>query len=103
MIEAFVTIQDLPQESNDNYYKGVFMAIACSIMGALCNILIKKCEKIRSTVIVFYSGVCGIVVALVFWVITSESKKILNSFEEMKCIEWALLGMISLIGKMVVE
>ena len=79
------------------------MAIACSIMGALCNILIRKCEKIRSTVIVFYSGVCGIVVALVFWMITSESKKILISFEEMKFHEWALLGMISFIGKVVVD
>ena len=91
-------MQEEEGNNYDSYYKGVLMAIACSIMGALSNIMIKKCEKIRSTVLVFYSGACGIIVALISWIISSESKKMLLDFEDMKISDWALLGMISVIG-----
>ena len=74
------------------------MAIGCSIMGALSSILVKKCEKIRSTVLVFYSGACGIIVALISWIIDTESKKTLIHFEQMNVSDWALLCIISIIG-----
>ena len=83
----------------DNYYKGVLMALGCSIMGSLINILIKKCEKIRSTVLVFYSGGCGIIVSLISWIISPDSKLMLLNFEEMKISNWALIAGISIIGK----
>ncbi len=74
------------------------MALSCAVMGALCNILINKCEKIRSTVLVFYGGVCGIFVALIGWLMDPNSNMILTNFEALKAFDWVLLISISLIG-----
>ena len=82
----------------ERYYEGVFMALSCAIMGALCNIFITKCEKIRSTVLVFYGGAFGIIVALLGWIIDPESSKILTKFEALGTSDWLLLCMISMIG-----
>ena len=47
-----------------SYYTGVMMAITCAIFGSLCNILINKCDQTRSTVLVFYAGISGIMVSI---------------------------------------
>ena len=84
--------------SDEGYFKGVLMGIGCAVMGAFCNILINKCSKVRSTVLVFYGGAAGIIVALLGWLIDPESNKILTNFEDLRATDWILLCVISLVG-----
>merc|ERR1711993_185689 len=59
-------------QDNENYYVGVTLALSCAIFGSLCNILINKslfcsnttrckCDQIKSTLLVFYAGISGII------------------------------------------
>ena len=48
----------------DNYFLGAGLAIGAAVTGSLANILIAKCEVVTSSVLVFYSGLGGVIVAL---------------------------------------
>ena len=49
-----------------DYYFGVILAIGCAVCGSLCNIAISRVgSDVSSAGLVFYSGLGGIVVAIV--------------------------------------
>ena len=68
------------------------------ITGALCNILINKCHRIRSTVLVFFAGLGGIIISILAWMLDRNSSTVLTSMEHLEAFGWAILSMISLIG-----
>merc|ERR1712141_584887 len=86
---------DLMQD-NENYYVGVTLALSCAIFGSLCNILINKCDQIKSTLLVFYAGISGIIISILGCLANSQE----NFFHlgELKATDWLILTFLSLSG-----
>ena len=58
----------------DNYFLGAGLAIGAAVTGSLANILIAKCEVVTSSVLVFYSGMGGVIVALLCSIFDSHNR-----------------------------
>merc|ERR1712141_232228 len=86
---------DLIQD-NKNYYVGVTLALSCAIFGSLCNILINKCDQIKSSLLVFYAGVSGIIISIL--VCLANSKENFYHLGELKATDWLILTFLSLSG-----
>ena len=81
---------------NKNYYVGVTLALSCAIFGSLCNILINKCDQIKSSLLVFYAGVSGIIISIL--VCLANSKENFYHLGELKATDWLILTFLSLSG-----
>ena len=42
------------------------LALSCAIIGSASNVLIAKCQEVSSSVFVFYGGLGGVLLAVVF-------------------------------------
>lgn len=87
-VTAANSLQDEP--GSDNYFLGAGLAIGAALTGSLANILIAKCEIITSSVLVFYSGMGGVIVAL-FCSIFDPYNKIVFSISDISLNDWAIL------------
>merc|ERR1719158_2149985 len=63
---------------SDGYYVGAVLAISTAVTGSLANVIIAKCERVSSTVMVFFSGVGGVVLALVFSIFDQDNNIVFN-------------------------
>ena len=81
-----------------NYYTGAALAIGCAICGSLCNILIRKSVGVRSSTLVFFAGIFGIVVSVVGCFFDEDGNRILTNFESLSPADWTMLVGISLVG-----
>ena len=84
------------ENNNKNYYTGVTMALTCAIFGSLCNILINKCDQVRSTLLVFYAGISGIIISVLGCLVNSQET--FSHLGELVVIDWLILTVISLVG-----
>jgi len=64
--------------SSSNYYLGVLMAVCTAMFGALNNVVIARCEKVSSKVMVFYAGLGGVIIAFICSYFDEENKIIYN-------------------------
>ena len=72
------------------------MALSCAIFGSLCNILINKCDQIKSTLLVFYAGVSGIIISILGCLANSHEN--FYHLGELKATDWLILTFLSLSG-----
>jgi len=68
----------LVSEDSPGYYVGAVLAISTAVTGSLANVIIAKCERVSSTVMVFFSGVGGVVLALVFSIFDQDNNIVFN-------------------------
>jgi drug/metabolite transporter (DMT)-like permease len=76
------------------------MAMGCAICGSLCNILINKCDQIRSTILVFYAGLCGVFASIIGCLLQADTNRIVTDLESLLPMDWVILIMTSLVGIM---
>jgi len=86
---------DVPYDNN--YYVGVLLAVSTAITGATANVIIAKCESVSSSVMVFFSGLGGMVLALLFSIF-DEDNKIIFSISSISLDQWLILAMLGAMG-----
>lgn len=84
-------------QRSEQYFYGACLAISCALCGAMCNILIKKCDGISSTSLVFVAGIAGILISVVGCFL-DETDHIIPSMEELTPMTWFILLVLSFIG-----
>ena len=95
---ANATSNEEKHRRDNNYYFGVTLALSCAIFGSMCNILINKCEHAKSTVLVFYSGISGVIVSIIGLLISTDALGFFNHLASLSVTDWVTLSMISIIG-----
>jgi len=83
-------------EDSPGYYVGAILAISTAVTGSLANVIIAKCERVSSTVMVFFSGVGGVVLALVFSIFDQDNTIVFNP----TVITWEQWGVLVVLGGM---
>ena len=80
-----------------DYYIGVLLALATAVMGAMANVCIAKCENVSSKVLVFYSGLGGLIISLICSCF-DEKNKIFFSISAVDINTWLVLGLVGVTG-----
>ena len=91
--EGFNTDED----EDSGYYMGVLLAIATAVTGSMANVTIAKCEKVSSKVMVFYSGLGGLLISLVCSS-RDPANAILFSITAIAGDTWLMLILLGLMG-----
>ena len=82
-----------------NYYFGVILAIGCAVCGSLCNITINRVgSDVSSTGLAFYSGLGGIVVAIVGSLADRQVDRVVGAIESFSVDNWVILVAVSAVG-----
>ena len=98
LLEEEDPLVNVPDHGTSDYYFGVAMALSCAICGALCNILINKCEGISSTALVFYTGVAGILISVVGCSTDNDEDHLVERMSALTPASWSVLVLISFLG-----
>lgn len=75
------------------YYIGAVLALSTAIMGSTANVIIAKCESVSSSVMVFYSGLGGVVLALACSFMDSNNR-IVFDITSIPYDQWLILVML---------
>jgi len=89
------------QDDDYSYFFGVLLAVGAAITGSGSNVIVAKCEEMSSIAMVTYSGLGGILLALVYGLSVDPDDKIVSSFMSVTAEEWLpllLLGAMGLVG-----
>jgi len=81
------------QGYGDAYYIGVLLALSTAVTGALTNVVIAKVEGASSSLMVFYSGLGGVFLALGFSFLDPNNRIIFN-IAAIEVDEWLFLLML---------
>lgn len=87
----------VPSDTGPSYYIGALLALGAALTGASANVIIAKCQEVSSSVMVFYSGLGGVVLAFVFGFLDPQDR-ILFSISSVSTTEWLVLGMLGGMG-----
>jgi len=79
------------------YYIGVILALSTAVIGSTANVIIAKCESVSSSVLVFYSGLGGVVVALACSFMDPHNR-IVFDIASITYKEWIILVMLGSSG-----
>lgn len=102
--ENITNMTELAQDTDglyhfeESYYIGAGLALSCAVCGSACNILIAKCQGVKTMTLVFYSGVMGIIVGTIGCLVQPENGRILLNIEALQPQDWILLIVISALG-----
>ena len=83
--------------NSGSYYLGVLLAVSTAVTGATANVIIAKCEKVSSSIMVFYSGLGGVFLALIFSIFDEENRIIFN-ITSISLNQWLILTMLGTMG-----
>jgi len=82
-----------------DYYFGVILAIGCAVCGSLCNIAISRVgSDVSSAGLVFYSGLGGIVVAIVGSLADRQVDRVVGAIGSFSVDNWVILVAVSAVG-----
>jgi len=81
------------QPTYEFYYIGAILALSTAVSGSLANVIIAKCESVSSSVMVFYSGLGGVVLALVCSSMDGNNR-IVFDIASIPYDEWLILIML---------
>lgn len=79
------------------YYLGATLALGCAISGSASNVLIAKCQEVSSSVLVFYSGLGGVILAVVFTA-TDPSIRDMEAADYFNPDEMLVLSLVTALG-----
>jgi len=84
---------DEDDEYGSRYYVGVILALSTAITGSLANVIIAKVEGASSSLMVFYSGIGGVLLGLGFSFFDPENRLVFN-IGSIAMDEWIILLML---------
>merc|ERR1719474_2093216 len=96
MKESYKATRDLMERDEGytgTYYIGVVLALGTAVIGSTANVFIAKCEDVSSSVMVFYSGLGGVVVALACGFMDKDNR-IIFDIGSIPYDEWLILLML---------
>ena len=79
------------------YYLGASLALGCAIAGSTSNVLIAKCQEVSSSVLVFYSGLGGVLLAGVFTA-TNPNIRNMSTGDYFNPDEMLVLSLVTALG-----
>jgi len=96
MKESYKASRDLMERDEGytgTYYIGVVLALGTAVIGSTANVFIAKCEDVSSSVMVFYSGLGGVVAALACGFMDKDNR-IIFDIGSIPYDEWLILLML---------
>jgi len=94
---ASIEANSIHAGEGSKYYTGVALALLGATTGASSNILIAKCTSIHSMVLVFYSGLGGCLLALLYSLV-DPTDRINSRLTSILPTEWLYLGVLAGMG-----
>ena len=85
------------EEGSSNYYLGAVLAVSAAVTGAMANVVIARCEKVSSKVMVFYSGLGGVILAFICSSFDADNK-IIFAVSTISTNQWLILVFLGLMG-----
>ena len=79
------------------YYIGVMLALGCALCGAMANVSMAKCEKVSSKVLMFYSGLGGLLLSLLVSAL-DPAADLLLTLASIPGTTWLLLIVLGVMG-----
>jgi len=80
------------------YYIGVLLALGAAMCGSASNVIVAKVEEISSTSLCTYSGLGGVLLALVYGTMVDTEDVILTNITMVSAQEWLILLLLSGMG-----
>jgi len=94
--EGFIMAVDY--DDSFGYYIGVLLALGAAMCGSASNVIVAKVEEISSTSLCTYSGLGGVVLALVYGTMVDTEDVILTNITMVSAQEWLILLLLSGMG-----
>jgi len=88
-------------DDGDGYFIGVLLALGAAVSGSASNVIVAKVEEISTTSLCTYSGLGGIILALIYGTMLDTEDVILTNITMVTANEWLillLLGGMGLVG-----
>ena len=85
------------EEGSSSYYIGAVLAVSTAVTGAMANVVIARCEKVSSKVMVFYSGLGGCILAFICSIFDNDNK-IIFAISTISGNQWLVLVSLGLMG-----
>ena len=91
--------EDLTDEEPgaSRYYVGCLLAVLTGVFGAANNVVIARCEKVSSKVMVFYAGLGGLIISFICSSFDADNKIIYN-ITAISSNQWLVLTLLGLMG-----
>ena len=91
--------EDLSDEEPgaSKYYVGCLLAVLTGVFGAANNVVIARCEKVSSKVMVFYAGLGGLIISFICSSFDADNKIIYN-ITVISSNQWLVLTGLGLMG-----
>ena len=80
------------------YYIGVIIALSAALAKGVLNICVNKCSKIKSTVLMWWTGFGGIFVSLIAFTFDKNARMLSTEIFEVSYTEWLLLFGLAISG-----
>ena len=88
---------DGDDDDGGGYYIGVMLALSCALCGAMANVSMAKCEKVSSKVLMFYSGLGGLLLSLLVSAL-DPAADLLLTLASIPGTTWMLLTVLGVMG-----
>jgi len=88
-------------DDGNGYFIGVLLALGAAISGSASNVMVAKVEEVSTTSLCTYSGLGGIILALIYGTMFDTEDVILTNINMISAHEWLillLLGGMGLVG-----
>jgi len=88
----------MTQDDGNGYFIGVLLALGAAVSGSASNVIVAKVEEISSTSLCTYSGLGGIILALIYGIMIDTEDVILTNITMVTANEWLILLMLGGMG-----
>merc|ERR1719233_2507388 len=88
----------MTQDVGNGYFIGVLLALGAAVSGSASNVIVAKVEEISSTSLCTYSGLGGIILALLYGTMLDTEDVILTNITMVTANEWLILLMLGGMG-----
>jgi len=85
-------------DDGNGYFIGVLLALGAAISGSASNVIVAKVEEVSSTSLCTYSGLGGIILALIYGTMIDTEDVILTNITMVTANEWLILLMLGGMG-----
>ena len=80
------------------YYIGVIVAMSAAMLKGVLNISVNQCAKIKSSVLMWWTGLGGIFVSLIAFTFDANARMLSNRVLEVTLTEWLLYSGLAITG-----
>ena len=80
------------------YYIGVIIALSAALAKGVLNICVNQCSKIKSTVLMWWTGFGGIFISLIAFTFDKNARMLSTEIFEVSYTEWLLLFGLAISG-----